>query len=178
MDSLDGVWVQLSAFSTFVVAFATVMLAVANWVMIRRERRRREERLRAIDAKVRAASFQIIGELWHWKELDWPIEGPTGARIAFAREIQRWFPKVEHLAKEMVEDAPEASPELSEVARAVFAKVSTTTSDLRHLASYESPDDLSRHGRVIADSLGTYRSLIGECEDLLEEPARAVADRL
>lgn len=175
--STDAAIELINAGSTVVVAIATLVLAGITLLSLYREREKDRERRQAIEARIRAKAFELNGVLWRWEQRNWPVEGNYAAKSQFASDLQPQFARAMRLARELVEDAPEASKETAESVRAAYAKLSVTVEDLRELAS---PKVSARYGRQeeLEGGFSRCEEYIGACRSLLEDEARKIADYL
>lgn len=102
----------------WVVALATLAVAITSWQAQRRERQRKEERQEAVDARIGAIAYTLHRQVDSWWDSTWP--SGSGHEVK-ALKKSRWlaeehFDVAEGRVEAMLAEAPSAS---SEVARAV-----------------------------------------------------------
>lgn len=173
-----GIVEWVNAASTVVVAIATLVLAVVTGVSLHRERKRDRRHREAVDARIEAKAFELVGELWHWNSLGWPTRASNRTKIDFAQEIRPRFAHAMSLARQLVEDAPAASRERAVVVRKVYAKLAATVGDLREIAKLKPGGPYRAHHQNLLDSFPVYKDHVESCNELLTEPAKRIAHHL
>lgn len=125
-----GFLCHVNAYSTVVVAFATVALFLVGWLSYRRERNRERERTTAVDSQIGALAYALRQRSFL---LSGFIRGEfNAASPARLREGVRLMEHGEDRLQEMLALAPNASPDVGSAVRAsaiafYSARITATT---------------------------------------------------